>query len=260
MADSALTIESAIAEDVTLLTSVFMDGFANDVHTQMKTMGQNNERFANGMREAISSWIQDHSRYSVLKATDVATKQILGWICWASREYEDDAERSRRKESSEKHAAALIREAQTSRQDQLDNVAKLIRPPKHNLQSGEPLDPINQLESLTSEHLQQWMIKVMPPGTMCMYVVALVVHPSYQSRGAGSALIGWGTARADADAVFCWVKSSESGHRAFAKNGFKVAESLQVDLDEFSPGPCPVYADRKWGQSIFRYMIRPPHN
>ncbi|KAI9682570.1 MAG: hypothetical protein M1822_006868 [Bathelium mastoideum] len=260
MADFALTIESAIAEDVTLLTNVFMDGFADDVHTQMKTTGQNKDKFANGMREATSVWIQDHSRYTVLKATDDGTKQIVGWICWATRGYEDDTDRSRRKEYSEKHAAALLREAQTSGQDQLGNTTKLTRPHEQILQSREASGSIQQLESLTSEHLQRWMTKVMPPGTICMYIVALVVHPSYQSRGAGSALIGWGTARADADAVFCWVHSSESGHRAFAKNGFKVVESLQVDLDEFSPGPCPVHANGKWGQSTFRYMIRPPHD
>jgi hypothetical protein len=97
--------------------------------------------------------------------------------------------------------------------------------------------PIQRLESITNQDMVRWQKILMPDGTKCMIIVAIAVSPTYQSHGVGSALIRWGTAKADVDGVFCWVHASEAGHKVFAKEGFTEVGRLEVDLDEFAPGP-----------------------
>jgi hypothetical protein len=52
------------------------------------------------------------------------------------------------------------------------------------------------------------------------------------------------------------VHSSEAGYRAYAKAGFEVVGTLDVDLDEWAPAP-PVEGGL-WGHYVIRWMKRLP--
>ncbi|KAI0484942.1 hypothetical protein GGR56DRAFT_669447 [Xylariaceae sp. FL0804] len=143
------------------------------------------------------------------------------------------------------------------------------------------------LERMTSEHLAAFQARVMPEGTRlgagsggaaarrpvglgteCLYVGGLCVDPPHGGRGVGSALLRWGTARADRAGVFCWVHSSEAGWPTFARHGFEVVDRLTVDLDEWAAprrrrrssegGEVAEEKRAVWGEYTFRYMVRQP--
>lgn len=130
-------------------------------------------------------------------------------------------------------------------------------PGSTNTDTVEDDDPIKRLESMTSADLKHWMDKLMPEGTKCMFVVSLCVAPKWQSQGVGSALLRWGTERADAAGVFIWVHSSAGAWPMYAKHGFETVGTLDVDLDEYAPAPAPDQ-EGKWGHYEFRYMKRLP--
>jgi ribosomal protein S18 acetylase RimI-like enzyme len=72
-----------------------------------------------------------------------------------------------------------------------------------------------------------------------MFVVTLSVSPEFHGRGAGSALLRWGTDTADRSGVFSWVYSSELAWALYVKHGFVVVGTLDIYLDKWAPGPPP---------------------
>jgi hypothetical protein len=81
---------------------------------------------------------------------------------------------------------------------------------------------IRRLAHLTNTSMSNSSTILMPtPSTQCCILVAIAVHPSYQSLGIGSSLISYGTQIADTRGVFSWVSSSDKGYRAFEKYGFR---------------------------------------
>ena len=101
----------------------------------------------------------------------------------------------------------------------------------------------------------------MPRGVSCRFIVGLYVAPEYQGQGIGSALMRYGTEKADQDAVFCWVSSSDSGTKAYEANGFQTVETFTVDLDKYAKKDGirigPKEGD-KWGEYTWRFMVRQP--
>lgn len=61
----------------------------------------------------------------------------------------------------------------------------------------------------------------------------LHTDPQYQGRGAGSALMEWGKAKADELGLPIYLESSPKGHGFYLKHGFKDYEVLDIDLSEF---------------------------
>lgn len=241
------------AKDVPMLARIAGRAFETDRHTQMKALGKTPYDHEGGMQEALTSWVEPSDRRLLVNAKDDTTGEILGWVCWGLRGYDT---------SSSAAAPAPVEEAQKtseegSQQPQKEGSHGVEEP------SQEPVhddDPIARLEALTDTDMQRWMGKLMPSGTKCMFIISIAVVPSAQSRGVGSALIKYGTERADADGVFCWVHSSEAGSGAFEKQDFREVGRLTVDLDEYAP--CsPLESDSrggKWGEYVFRYMKRLP--
>lgn len=119
--------------------------------------------------------------------------------------------------------------------------------------NGTP-DKIARLKAIQDKESERWTEIL---SNKCMYIVGIAVSPSHQGLGVGTALIQWGTKKADRDGVTCWVHSSDGGWRAFEKNGFKEDRRLELDLDEYADQPRKG-EDGKWGKYIFRYMQRKP--
>ncbi|KAJ3117238.1 hypothetical protein HDU96_007497 [Phlyctochytrium bullatum] len=223
---TVIALAPATLADVDAMAGIFTAAFASDIHTQMKVCGKPPNDMENGMKGALESWIQTPDRRVATKAIDTETGEMAGWVVWGSFGY-------------------------------------LPAPPKPNTPAPAPdqpqpelTDPIKRLEALTNADMKRWIDHIMPDGVKCMYIIAISVHPTYQGRGVGSALIRKGTEKADEDGVFCWVHASEAGHRAFAKAGFEERERLTINLDDYAPERAVLPAGREcWGEYTFRYMV-----
>ncbi|KAK7532002.1 acyl-CoA N-acyltransferase [Phyllosticta citribraziliensis] len=61
----------------------------------------------------------------------------------------------------------------------------------------------------------------------------LVTHPSHQGRGAGSLLLRWGFARADAAGLPVYIEATPAGLPVYVKAGFEPLESHTFDLAKY---------------------------
>ena len=269
MTSNPFSIRAANPSDVPILANIFSDAFANDRVTQLKSLGKDSDFAANMISEPLKGWLQKPMRCQVLKAIDNATSEIIGWACWGFHGYEQQAapapEENSINDDKSKHEDEMNK-AHCSQEGSSPRVHG-----SHDEQgqsSSEGVTNISAktgaelLEAITDQDMEQWQKILMPEGTKCMFIVAIAVAPAHQFHGVGSALIRWGTAKADADEVSCWVHASEAGHRAFAKEGFREVGKLELDLDEFVPGALEEEGGEgkeEWGRYRFRYMQRLSH-
>lgn len=81
------------------------------------------------------------------------------------------------------------------------------------------------------------------------------MDPSAQSTGVGSAMLKWVTEFADEKGASCWIHLSDhpGGPALFEKAGFKVVNTLALDLDEWTK----TKKEPRWGIYTFRYYRRP---
>jgi predicted N-acetyltransferase YhbS len=234
--DRPCHLASADPADVPALVAIFDDAFRTDRHTQAKAAGRGAGHESAAMGRAVSSWLRDPGRCSVLKAVDDTTGEIVGWACWSRHGYPDQA-------------PPVPPEAPP--------VPTQAPPVPANDHHGGP--GLAALESVTGGDMARWQAILMPPGTTCRILNAVAVSPGHQGRGVGSALIRWGTEGADADGAFCWVHASEAGFPAFARQGFAEVGRLEVDLDDFAPVPPDGEGGTgRWGSYTFRYLTRLP--
>ena len=61
----------------------------------------------------------------------------------------------------------------------------------------------------------------------------LHTDPAYQGRGAGGALMEWGTQKADELGLPIYLESSPKGHRFYQRHGFKDVKVLDIDLSKY---------------------------
>ncbi|KAJ5484189.1 hypothetical protein N7539_005985 [Penicillium diatomitis] len=61
----------------------------------------------------------------------------------------------------------------------------------------------------------------------------LATTPSYQGRGVGSALLRWGTAKADEKQLRIYLEATEAGYPVYVKHGWKVVEEVFFDREQF---------------------------
>src|SRR4051812_41585280 len=100
---------------------------------------------------------------------------------------------------------------------------------------------------MTDENMKEWMKKLVLDSTRYVFVVSLAVSPKHQRQGVRLALLKWGTEIANERGVFIWVHSSAAAVSAYAKSGFKLIGSLDVELDEYVHYLPPVeVSGEKW--------------
>ncbi|KAJ5666626.1 hypothetical protein N7462_011035 [Penicillium macrosclerotiorum] len=76
----------------------------------------------------------------------------------------------------------------------------------------------------------------------------LATLPTHQGRGIGSALLRWGTAKADQWQVRIYLEATGEGYPLYIKHGWRPVEEIQLDRTQFGAA----------GQETFWIMIRDP--
>ncbi|OLN87614.1 hypothetical protein CCHL11_05648 [Colletotrichum chlorophyti] len=226
-----ITLRAAGPTDVPALASIADAAFLADSHTQLKAQFHGPSSFADGMRDALSAWIV-HPKVDVVVAE--ADSAPVGWIGWVRRGFPHDTD------------------------------LPLSGPSQEPLVAGVTGRTIADLENLTNQSMEYWVLRFMPEGCRCRFICSFVVHPDFQSRGVGSRLLKWGTEKADREpGVYCWVQSSMGGQPAFERQGFREVGRLEANLDDFSEGKIPgeayehVTGSRtSWGNYAWVYMRR----
>jgi hypothetical protein len=278
MTNHSFTLQPVTRTDFAAISKISSDSFAKDRHTLMKThnAGKVPYNHEDTSREPLARYLSRPETFQLIKAVESPSGKIMGSVTWGFRGYtiEDVPTLSGRavggkagKQSGLIDVAVEdvpVREVLVGKRTKEDTDVKskaeeaTLSGPKQDTKAEEN-DPIKRLTSITDADMKRWQGIFMPEGTKCMFVVGLSVAPEYHGLGVGSALLRWGTANADADGVFCWVHSSESAHTFYSKGGFETVGTLDIDLDEFAPGPPDEEGgDGKWGRYVFSYMKRLP--
>ncbi|XMA13130.1 hypothetical protein WAI453_005921 [Rhynchosporium graminicola] len=240
------------AADIPDMAKATAEAFLVDRQTIMKGYGGDKydmkQETYNSAPGYITNW-----KVVYMKAVHSETGETMGTCAWGFRGLQPEevphlpgTEASKigpevmKKLADEKKAHAPVEEEQkpTEEQKVKDGVARL------NSESGEDLN--------------DWMEKMMPDGTRCMYIVGLTVVPKFQRQGVSKAFLKWGTDTADRLGLWIWVHSSEGARTAYEAAGFKPIGVWSVDLDEYAPVSVPPEHDHdksgKWGRYTITYL------
>jgi predicted N-acetyltransferase YhbS len=119
--------------------------------------------------------------------------------------------------------------------------------------------PVEHMVYMACVAFNKMYARMMPLGARMLYVFGIAVAPAHHGRGVGAALVRWVNAAADADGVGACVKTSQTGRRVFAANGYAPIDALTVDLDKYATVPRIVDGEAaKWGEYTFTALVRPP--
>lgn len=239
--NTKIELKHATQDDVPTLQAISEAAMQSDIQTQFKQAASRSEG-DDGTKMPLSDFISN-PRMRVLKAVETGTSNILGFICWAFKGYAE-SDLPPKLEAAQRKAPIALDSAKHDHDD------KAMRA------EG---DPVSLLNERSSTDFSQWMAQMMPEGSKCLYICGIAVHPDAQGKGVGTALVQWGTQRADQDGVICWVHSSEAGYALFNKLGFVVDRAYHVDLNEYARmSGKPEVCGREWPTYTLRYMIRQP--
>jgi GNAT superfamily N-acetyltransferase len=244
------SIKPATYADIDFIIKIGRDSFLTDRQTQLKRLGNVpylQEEFAR--TGAIHTL--ENPKMNFIKAAWNDTGEVVGSLSFFYHEFDpkdipkldigDVNSISPKNGSSEQ---GDNEKAQTT-SEPIDEKKK---------KANEIVDSLDEMESAD---MKRWQDILMPPGIKCIVLTGCSVAPEYQGQGIGSSLLKWAADQADKHNVHMWVHSSEAAWRAYAKAGFEVVGTLDVNLDEYSPGPPPEGEGTLWGHYIIRYMKRP---
>ena len=237
----AISIHPVRPHDVPALAQLGADAFENDRQTQMKALGKEPFDMKAHALSSLPGYL-DHPRCVLIKAVD-DNGDIMGYCNWGFRGWEAGSIPGKGAQTQKPKPASADEEQEPEQEQQEEEGA----------QKTEETDPIKKLENLTDADMERWMDDVMPDGCKCIYVVGLSVAPEHQGKGAGKALLKWGTDLCDEQGAYAWVHSSEGAWKMYEKSGFRIVRTLDVDLDLYAPAPAP--DGRDWGHYVFRYMV-----
>jgi len=263
MSQSSFTILPATANDVEALSNISVQSFKDDTNTQLKEKVYGAGWFADCMTGVIQHYmnrmenpVPGRTKLTVLKTVDDESGKITGHVTWAEQGLE---------EASLQATGGLKGESTPDAQEAEKSRDKSREEPQKNNGGGQDStrktlaqQKVAELEKITSDHMKEWMERIMPEGAKSMFICGISVHPDYQGHGIGKALIQWGTRKADERGVVCWVHLSEAGWGVFNKLGWHVEDSLTVDLDQYAAEPPGESSKGSWGSYTFRYAVRQP--
>lgn len=223
---TAISFLPASEDDIPSLMRIHMLAFAND--NSARLMFKNNNEYQTMLLGMLKSQLSD-PKVRVIKAVTKDTGKILGWQASRFLSKNDDLE--------SKGAIAGLEELKDETKDQKGNV--------RNLRSVLRKDAVR--------FEKDWM-----GNKDYIHFDTLVVDPTAQGHGVGTALVHWVADKADERGIYCWLQASPAAHGIYLKAGFKDVGSLDVDLREFAPGGKE--GGWGWGMYKFRYMLRLPES
>lgn len=251
----SFSLKPVVPSDYPAMADMCGLAFENDRHTMLKAAHPTKPYdHAAGMTGAFEYWAsRPAGSLELTKAVDDETGEILGFVCWGMRLDKADPNKEQSKSEDAPPAEEVAKNVEASVEK--PDIAK----PADAVPTPDPnLDPIEQLDEFTSAHLAAFQERF--KGTRHMYIITITVHPKFQGRGVGPALIKQGTNRADAESALCWVHSSEAAVHTYQKCGFEEEDTLEIDLDDWARKMDikPPTGDEKWGTYTFRYLVRQP--
>ncbi|KAF1847910.1 uncharacterized protein K460DRAFT_393128 [Cucurbitaria berberidis CBS 394.84] len=149
------------------------------------------ESLAHAKEKATKKFEEHDPDYFMVKVTDTATSEIIGWATWAINDPQ--------KSTGEKTVAHWHAEGSEERE-----FAEMF---------------INGLWGFIAERVTR----------KHMDLLSIVVHPSHRHRGAGRLLIRWGTAKADELGIETVISSLASARGAYEKCGLGCIEIIPPD-------------------------------
>lgn len=201
-----------------------------------------------GLPKVINS-----AKVAITKAVDPSTNEILGSCSWGFRGL-DESEIPIPEGAAPKNDT--LGDAFWKDKRSEEDVAKSRE--KQEDEEVEQSEGIQRLNAITGKDMTDWMTKLMPDGTRCMFVNGFGVDVKHQRKGVGKALLKWGTDFADEKGIFIWVHSSQGAVPAYRSAGFEEFSRLNLDLDEFAPAPPAgendIYGNGKWGSYSLVWM------
>jgi len=243
-------IVPATVDDLDVLAQLSGDAFLNDTHTLLKAHWLGNNSHRDETKEDLARLLtNERVDMLVARKSEDGAGEIIGSIVWVKVGYPKN-------DGSDAPARPMF----TSK-------ATTLPPPPAPVPPPFPDSPLTiaELAKTTSNAMTHYIDHLMPPGTQCRLINRMNVAPGYQGQGIGSALIKWGTDKADADGVFCWVSSSMDGYHVYAKAGFVEVGRQELCLDDYAQGvKRRVLGDdgkeveEDWGVYVWRWMRRDP--
>jgi predicted N-acetyltransferase YhbS len=244
-----ITILPATHADVPAMAKISANAFEDDRNTIIKNLGQVPYNMEAVSRENLPKYI-DSEKCVMVKAMDAKTGELLGYAAWGFRGFEKDdipvVEGA--PENNDKLGYNLWGDKAEAKPVEKEE-AKVEK-------EAVESEGIKRLKALQDADMTNWMQKLMPEGTRCIFVASLTVSPKHYRRGVGTALLKYGIKMADEKSVFIWAHSSMGAVRAYESTGFKRIGSLDMDLDEYAPRP-PTKEEEptgKWGSYSLVYL------
>ena len=226
---TALSFLPASNDDIPTLIRIHMAGFAHDNPSRL--MFESKEENETVLLHMIKGQLSDR-KVTVIKAVSKDTDNILGWQACRFYDKGDDLE-------SKATTIAGIEEAEQEKAEQ------------------EKADQVRTLHSVLKADAvrvqRDWMT-----NKKYIHFDTLVVDPTAQGHGIGTALVRWVTDKADEEGRYCWLQSSRAAHNIYLKAAYKDVCSLTLDLSEYAPGGK--HGGCGWGPYDFTYMLRLPES
>ncbi|KIJ53687.1 hypothetical protein M422DRAFT_25503 [Sphaerobolus stellatus SS14] len=270
MSQVKFTIQAAKLEDVPIMAKMGAAAFKLDRNTQVKALGSDGYDLEAMGNVSLKNYVLS-PKCRFITAVNDSTGEVMGYCCWGFRGFNEDElpalpnpDNTELQQTTENATKFLWRDEKAPDSAKEEEQEEPGSTTVEESSEAEPMEPAKRLEKLTGDHMTWMMKKLMPEGTKCMFIASFIVSPAWQSRGIGSALLRWGAENADKAGVFCWVHSSDQGSawQTYARAGFEVIATLDVDLDEYAIAPPPSKeleaSEGKWGHYVFRYMKRLP--
>lgn len=245
------TITPATAEDIDTIAQISGDSFDHDTHTLLKAHWRGANHHRDGSKADLATLVDNPKCDFLVGRTGNTTAgpgKVIGFVVWHKRGYTED-------EDGDEDGSAVPLFARGDG-DVASTLPECPPPVPAQPERGTQLG-LTELEATTNAAMTHYIAHLMPAGTSCRFISRMSVDPGYQGQGVGSALVRWGTDRADTDGVYCWVSSSMDGYHVYEKAGFVEVGRQELVLDDYAQGVKREMGE-DWGLYVWKWMRRDP--